>query len=139
MTVSPDKVAELRVKNLEMIQAIVTRTAGYSAGLKATTVTLIAAVLGLALGLKVPALLLAGFVPIVGFAYLDGRYLQTERWFRAHFREVSSEDWSTMPTFRLQLSTDIPNGWWRAARSWSIWPFYGLLAALLALVWCLWR
>ena len=139
MTVSPDKVAELRVKNLEMIQAIVTRTAGYSAGLKATTVTLIAAVLGLALGLKIPALLLAGFVPIAGFAYLDARYLKTERWFRAHFREVAAEDWSTMPAFRLQLSTDIPNSWWRAVSSWSIWPFYGLLAVLLLLIWSLWR
>lgn len=139
MTVSPDKVAELRVKNLEMIQAIVTRTAGYSAGLKATTVTLIAAVLGLALGLKTPALLLAGFLPIVGFAYLDARYLKTERWFRAHFREVADEDWTAMPTFRLQLSADIPNSWWRAASSWSIWPFYSLLAVLLLLIWSLWR
>lgn len=139
MTLSPDKVAELRVKNLEMIQAIVARTAGYSAGLKATTVTLVAAVLGLALGLKAPALLIAGFVPIAGFAYLDARYLKTERWFRAHFREVANEDWSMMPAFRLELSMDIPNSWWLAARSWSIWPFYSLLAVLLLLIWGLWR
>jgi len=139
MALSPDKIAELRVKNLEMIQAIVTRTAGYSAGLKATTVTLVGAVLGLALGLRAPSLLLSGLVPILGFAYLDARYLKTERWFRAHFREVADEDWTTMPKFRLKLSADVPNSWWQAASSWSIWPFYCLLACLLLLVWGLWR
>ncbi|CAN7586350.1 hypothetical protein [Bosea sp. LjRoot237] len=139
MTLSRDKTAELRVKNLEMIQTIITRTAGYSAGLKTTAVTLVAAVMGIALTLKTSALLLAAFVPIVGLVYLDARYLKTERWFREHFREVADEDWTSPPTFRLELETKSEIGWWNAASSWSIWPFYSLLAALIGLVWFLWR
>jgi hypothetical protein len=39
MTVSPEKMAELRVKHLEMLQALITRMAGYGASFKSYCIT----------------------------------------------------------------------------------------------------
>ena len=51
----PEKIAELRVKHLEMMQGLVTRMAGYGASFKSFCITVVTAVLGLAFTLHRPA------------------------------------------------------------------------------------
>lgn len=52
MAVSEDKVAELRVKHLEMVSGAVRRMAGYSASAKGYCLTLVTAAFGLAVAAK---------------------------------------------------------------------------------------
>ena len=52
---TPDKIAELRVKHLEMLQGLITRMAGYGASFKSYCITVVTAVIGFAFTLHRPA------------------------------------------------------------------------------------
>jgi hypothetical protein len=54
--VTPDKIAELRVKHLEILQGLISRMAGYGASFKSYCITLVTAVIGFAFTLHRPAL-----------------------------------------------------------------------------------
>jgi len=101
MPLSPDKLADLHMKHLELIQAIVARMANYSATIKNYCLTLTTAVAGYAIAAKVPSIVSLGFLPIVVFALIDSQYLRLERRFRGLHDHVRSEDWSLMPTFEI--------------------------------------
>ena len=80
-----DEEAELnaRIAWLQMIQAVITRMSNYGFMLKGWGVTIIAALLALAVGEGENAkLALLGFLPLILFWWLDGWFLQTEERFR---------------------------------------------------------
>jgi hypothetical protein len=118
------KIADLRVKHLEMLQSAVSRMATQSAASKGFCITLTTALLGLAVANKLPKLGMLAFAPIVAFALLDTQYLRLERRFRSLYENIVSEDWSTMPNFRMKPDSAPKYAYWSCMFSWSILVFY---------------
>jgi hypothetical protein len=125
---SPDKIAELRVKHLEMLQTVIARMAGYGASFKSYCITVTTAVIGFAFTLHRPAVAALALLPFVAFAIADAQYLRIERRFRAQFNSVRSESWEVMPSFKLDLTETSPQSFLKTAASWSIFFFYAPLA-----------
>jgi hypothetical protein len=124
VTLEPEKIADLRVKHLEMLQAAISRMATQSASSKGFCITLTTALLGLAVANKLPKLGVLSFAPIVAFALLDSQYLRLERRFRSVFESVAHGDWGTMPSFKLTPAPASEHGYWACFFSWSIMVFY---------------
>jgi hypothetical protein len=140
MTISTDKLADLRTKHLEMLQAVVARMATYGATLKNYCITITTAVCGFAVTLQRPAAALVGLVPVMICAVLDARYLQNERRFRALFDQVRQEEWTGPPSFAVDLRSTPPVPMREILISWSIAIFYGGLALLLLIIFAIgWR
>lgn len=72
-------------KHLEMLQAAITRIAGYSFVAKGWSVTLATAILGLAAKDGGPQFLWIGSLAVLLFWLIDGYYLSLERGFRDLF------------------------------------------------------
>ena len=125
----PEKVAELRVKHLEMIQTLITRMAGYGASFKNYCITVVTAVVGLGLSLHRPVFSALALLPLVAFAVADAQYLRVERRFRGLFDAVRREDWASMPSFEINLKDAPASSFWKAVGSWSVVGFYAPLAA----------
>jgi hypothetical protein len=124
MPFEPGKLADMRIKHLEMIQAVVARIAGQGASLKNLCITLTTAVCGFAITLQKPVLALLSLLPITIFSLLDAQYLRIERRFRGLFEQVRGGNWETLPSFEINLKA----AHWGALRSWSIVAFYLTLA-----------
>src|SRR5262245_54410411 len=103
MPLDSAKIAELRVKHLEMIQAVILRMSNQAGSVKNYCITVTTAVCGFAITLQRPLVALLAILPITTFALLDAQYLRLERCFRALFERVRSEDWETIPTFEIIL------------------------------------
>ncbi len=125
-TLTPEKHADLRLKHLEMVQAVIARLAGTGASHKNYCLTISTAICGLAVTLQKPAIVLLALLPILVFAFLDAQYLRTERRFRDHFDLIRAEEWGAAPSFSM-TPTSKPS-YWNSLRSWSIAGFYGGLA-----------
>jgi hypothetical protein len=134
MSISPEKLAELRVKQLEMLQTAVARMAGVGVSLKNYCITITTAVCGFAITLERPGLAFLALLPITTFALLDAQYLRVERRFRGLFDSVRCEDWGTFPSFEINLKDAPPESFCGAVFSWSIYYFYAPLAIAVAVV-----
>jgi hypothetical protein len=134
MTISHDKLAELRVKQLEMIQAIVSRVASNEAALKNWCITVTTTVCGFGITLHQPLVTLLALLPITSFALLDAQYLRVERRFRRLFDHVRREDWAQLPGFEISLSAAPKIAYWDVLCSWSIFNFYAPLALGVVIV-----
>src|SRR5271156_6565489 len=118
MDVSLDKIADLRVKHLDMVQAIVTRLANYGATLKNYCITLATAICGFTLTLHRPSVGLLALLPIVVFALLDTQFLRNERRFRGLFDTLRQGDSATVPTFEIDLKKAPHVSYWATLSSW---------------------
>jgi hypothetical protein len=125
---SPEKVAELRLKHLEMLQSLITRMAGYGAAFKSYCITVTTAVIGFAFTLHRPTVAALALLPVIAFGIADTHYLRVERRFREVFNLVRKESWDTMPTFEMNLQSAPTQPFIDAATSWSIVWFYMPLA-----------
>jgi hypothetical protein len=125
---TPDKIAELRVKHLEMLQALITRMAGYGASFKSYCITVVTAVIGFAFTLHRPGVAALALLPVLAFAIADAHYLRIERCFRGLFNVVRQETWDTVPSFEINLKHAPAEKFLSAAKSWSIVWFYAPLA-----------
>jgi hypothetical protein len=125
---SPDKIAELRTKHLEMLQGLISRMAGYGASFKSYCITVVTAVIGFAFTLHRPAVAALALLPVVAFAVADAQYLRVERRFRRLFDIVRQESWDTVPSFEINLQQAPAEAYLSAATSWSIVWFYAPLA-----------
>jgi hypothetical protein len=134
MTISPEKALELRVKHLEMIQAVITRVANNGATLKNYCLTLATAICGFAVSLQRPLAAAMAFLPVVIFALLDAQYLRVERRFRCLFDQARQADWSMLPTFEIDLAKAPPVKYLAVLSSWSILIFYAPLAIAIAAI-----
>lgn len=131
MSLTPEKYAELRVKHLEMLQAVISRVAGQGATVKNYCITLVTAIGGFAVTLEKPNAALLGLLAITIFWLLDARYLFIERKFRDEFDEVRLGDWGIQPTFEIRPKGKIFCPYVCSLFSWSIFGFYGLMTLLL--------
>jgi hypothetical protein len=134
MDLSADKIAELRVKQLEMLQAIVARLAGNGATIKNYCITIVAAICGFAVTLQRPAVAIVAFLPLCVFALIDAQFLRTERRFRNLFDKRRSEPWAELPSFEINTAVAPPSSYPSALFSWSIFIFYVPLAIGVAVV-----
>jgi hypothetical protein len=134
MNISPEKLAELRVKQLDMLQANVARMASVGVSLKNYCITITTAVCGFAITLKQPGLALLALLPITTFAMLDAQYLRIERRFRGLFDRVRCEDWGAFPSFEINPKNAPRESFYRNVFSWSIYYFYAPLAIAVAVV-----
>jgi hypothetical protein len=123
----PEKIAELRVKHLEMLQSLITRMAGYGASFKSYCITVVTAVIGFALTAHKPNIIWLALLPLLAFALADAQYLRVERRFRGVFNLVRQESWEQMPSFTINLEQAPAESYLRAALSWSIIGFYAPL------------
>jgi len=126
--VPPEKIAELRVKHLEMVQGLITRMAGYGASFKSYCITVVTAVIGFALTLHRPAVAALALLPVLAFASADAQYLRVERRFRDLFNLIRKEGCEAMPTFDINLQSAPAQSYFGAITSWSIVGFYAPLA-----------
>ena len=135
MSLNSSKIADLKVKHLEMIQVVVLRMSNQAAAVKSYCVTVTTAVCGFAITLQRPIVALIALLPITTFALLDAQYLRLERCSRALFERSRAEDWGTLPTFDINLKSAPSVRYWRTFFSWSIVTFYlPLLGGVLIVV-----
>ena len=134
MILDSTKIADLRVKHLEMLQAVISRIAGQGATLKNYCITLITAVCGFAITLQKPLVALLALLPVTIFALLDAKYLCLERRFRALFEKVRLENWEIVPNFEISSKGAPEVSYWGTLWSWSIVIFYASLALAVVIV-----
>lgn len=127
--------------HLQMLQGVIARLAGNSAACKAWCVGLVSALTLVVAESAKLELLVVPMLPIILFASLDAYYLGLERRFRRAYdtfaRKLHDGSATVDDAFIL-----APRPKWReiigegveAVLSFSVWPFYGGLAALLWLI-----
>ncbi len=124
MSLSADKIADIRLKQLEMLQSIINRMAGYGSAHKNYCITLTTAICGAAFTLQRPSLALLSLIPILVFWLLDSQYLRVERRFRQLFAMAAQENWEATPTFDFKITNATTVSFWSCAASWSVLIFY---------------
>jgi hypothetical protein len=133
MPLAPEKIADLRLKQLELLQGIITRLSNQAAALKNFCITVTTAMCGLAVTLQRPGLALLGLIPVAIFGYLDARYLTAEKCFRGIFNRERAVEWDIPPAFDFTLASPQP-GVGASLKSWSIVGFYLPVAACTVLI-----
>ena len=128
-----NKLSDLRVKYLEMVQSVVSRMAAQGATIKNYCITLTTAVVGFGITLQRPGVVLLALLPITIFAGLDAQFLRLERHFRDLFDEVRGDDWSGKPSFEI-TATKLKRSYFSALFSWSVSFFYVPLVIGVVLV-----
>jgi hypothetical protein len=98
------KYAELRVKHLEMVQSVIARLANQGAALRSYCITLVTGIIGVAITLQSAPVAALAALPALAFAFLDAQYLKNERRYRAMFDVIRADEWTSMPTFSLNLA-----------------------------------
>jgi hypothetical protein len=131
---SPDKIADLHAKELELLQAVIARMANYGATLKNYCITLTTAVAGFAVTQHRPLASLLALLPIVVCGALDAQYLRNERRFRGLYHKMRGENWETLPSFNISLAAAPPHSYLEALRSWSIMYFYTPLSIAIIVI-----
>lgn len=94
---------DVRIKHLEMTQAVIARLAGNSFLIKGWAITLAAAFCGFALNSREGILAVAGAVTTLFFWILDAEYLRSERLFRAFYNRVREGD-ADIPALSLDAT-----------------------------------
>lgn len=137
---------EDRRKHLDMIQAVIARTASSSASTKGWQLPVVAAAYGYSVAQHAWTVALVGIGTTLLLASLDAHYVRQERAHRALFRAVADGD---VGDYEMDTSRFLgqPNGdvggqrhedstWAGVVSGWSIRGFYGpvLLAGLVAAV-----
>lgn len=125
-----------RLKHLEMIQAVISRMAGNSFLIKGWSVTLLAAILALAVKDKVYSMIWVAFVPCVMFWSLDGFFLRQERLYRRLWNAARAAAQDQPTDFDMNASAfeaQVP-GWLKTVFSKTLLLFHGGLFAVLVLV-----
>jgi len=139
MTLTSEKVADLRLKHLEMLQAVVLRMSSNSATVRNYCITLTSAVVGVSLTVQRPVGALLALIIAAFCALLDAQYLRLERRFRCLYDKSREEGFDALPTFEIKLSSAPIIKFRSVLLSWHIGFFYVPLIiciiATLAITW----
>ena len=124
------------IKHLEMTQGVINRLGNNSFLLKGWSMTIIALsmVLTARYGLQNPYIILAFFLPVLGFWVLDGYFLWQERLFRKVYDEVRQK---TDTDFKMDVMKhrDKPKcTWFSSVFSVTLVIFYGMECGFIILV-----
>ena len=127
--------------HLSIMQAVIARMAEGSRSSKTWCITIVSAILVLGAGMAEFRHLWIAYVPVALFLGLDMYYLALERRFRASYnaflRKLRNGDLTTARLFEVMPTGPAAKAWSATLGSVSIWPFYLVLAGLIAFVW--WR
>ena len=127
---------DMRMKHLEMLQALVVRMSVGSERMKASCVAIVTAVVALATSVETSDSALYAAPVVLLLAILDARYLSLERAFRRKFNKIRRSPLDSLPDFDLE--PDVQRTWWASLASLSVWPFYlAVLGFSLAAFWLL--
>ena len=130
-----------KIEYLQMIQESISRMSTNAAIFKGFAATIVAGVAALTYTDINSWVLGLSFLPVLAFAILDVYYLTLERRFRFLFDQVRNDNHEI--DFSLQLTMDSKEKQkakatvWDCLKSPSIYLFYPLLAAILAVVFIL--
>lgn len=129
----PPKFDETVLKHLEFIQANIDRMARTSFLLKAWSVTLVAAIIALAIRDPSVYLILIALFPALTFWGLDGFYLGQERLFRRLHEDVVA---GKVEAFLMDPSEyeEGVTGWLRSVCSRNVFPFHLTIALTVLLI-----
>jgi hypothetical protein len=124
---------------LDTLQNIIARMATNSSNCKTWCITLVSAILVVVVDKKIPNYTLVAFIPVILFLLLDAYYLGQEIDFREEYTNFVKKLRSGSATLEnlfviAPLKEDeIAGALFRGIRSFSIWPFYGVLAGVIIL------
>lgn len=98
---------EKKIKHLEMVEAIIERMAKNSLQLKEWTMALVVLVATITAQSGNENFVLLGFVPIIGFWFLDSFYLLQERRYKALYKNVTKKEEEDKIDFNLDTNVDV--------------------------------
>jgi len=126
---------------LGILQGVVGRMAANSTSCKTWCVTLVSAIAVVVADKNKPSLVWISIIPTALFFILDGYYLALEREFRAKYNDFVLRLHTGIATiedaFIVAPRKGVRLGSWdmlNASGSISVWPFYSLLAVMMAAV-----
>jgi hypothetical protein len=129
---------EKKLKHLEFIQQAINRMASNLFLLKGWTVTLIAAMFALAAKESKDLYFLLAYFPTLMFWFLDGYFLSQERRFRSLYDHVIKLD-ESMIDFSMDTqpfkNKPSKNRWSHSLVSPTLLIYYGVLLAVMSMVW----
>ncbi|PJC75209.1 MAG: hypothetical protein CO012_03960 [Syntrophobacterales bacterium CG_4_8_14_3_um_filter_49_14] len=121
--------------HLGILQGVIERMASNSNSAKTWCITLVSAILVVVAGKNKPDYALLALLPTILFVALDAYYLGMEKGLRNSYNEFVRKlhDGSITPEDLFSVS---PKGGpsklqWEAFKSFSVWGFYSVLAALI--------
>jgi hypothetical protein len=126
-TASNEKLVDLRIAHLNMIQSVIGRMAGFSASVKNFCVTICAAIIAVAFQKQIPMLTGAALTVVFIFGVMDTYYLALERRYRDLYERVAARP--VQEAEQMSLNAEQLNwvAYFQAARSISVLGFYALL------------
>jgi hypothetical protein len=121
--------------HITLLQGIINRLAGNSSSCKTWCLSLVGALIGLTGATHNAAIVTFALVPVVIFGGVDTAYLAQERAYRVLYGEivgkVRARTYELADALNARAALTF-GGYFRALRSWSIWPVYGgLIGAYL--------
>jgi hypothetical protein len=126
---------------LTILQSVITRMAANSASAKTWCVALVSAIVVVVADKGEPRLVWIALLPVLLLGLLDAYYLGLERLFRDRYNEFIAklhEDRATAEdVFLVSPGADMKQtttSAFKALSSVSVWPFYGVLTVMLAIV-----
>jgi len=123
--------------HLGIAQAVIQRMATNSASCKAWCITLVAGILVIVADKGKPSYALIAGIPTLLFLVLDAYYLALERCFRTSYNEfidkVHSGKVRTSDLYAVVPKGSLVKKVFQALGSFSIWPFYITLGAMICL------
>ena len=127
-------------KHLEIMQGVITRMAENSRSCKVWCVTLISAILVLVARTGEADHALIALAPTALFYFLDAYYLSLERGFRCSYRsfvrKIHDGQASLSDLYTVVPASSITQGTlWAMCRSFSVPPFYAVVAGTVLLAW----
>jgi hypothetical protein len=121
--------------HLTILQAVILRMAANSASSKAWCITLVSAILVIVADKGRPEYAWLTLVPTVLFLALDAYYLGLERGFRnaynAFIKKMHEQALRPEDMFVVVPEGNAISLFFAALGSFSIWPFYGMLAGMI--------
>jgi len=123
-----------KAAHLSMVQGVINRMGGHSGIMKASAVGLVAGLAALASAVG-PWPLFVAFIPVAVTCWMDAFYLRLDRLFRHLYDGVRKDDPRVAEDGPYSMSvqpwmTEANVRWRSVFGSWSVWPFYTVLAAL---------
>ena len=126
---------------LGILQGVINRTAANASGCKAWCISLVSAIMAILAGQGKPQYAFISIVPILLFGFLDSYYLGLEKTFRDQYDNFIHKLHTGTATVDDLFNVTPGHGpcvfltaTCRALASMSVWPFYGLLAAMMLFI-----
>jgi len=125
-----------RLKHLEIVQQVITRMATNSFFLKGWSVTLLSAILAIAVKEGLYRMVAISFLPFLMFWILDGYFLHQERLYRKLWDRLRVEEQETPTNFSMntaEVAQEVTS-WFGVIFSKTLLLFHGVLLAVLVVI-----